>query len=167
MILYLCRHGSAEEAGTGGRAGDARRALTDEGAEKFRRAAKGFSQLEPDVTHILTSPLRRAEQTAVILRDVLGKSRAVPPRLIKTESLAPPGKLESLLAEIRAWPKAAGVVAVAHEPFLSDWIGQLCFGHAGSCELKKGAIAAIDLQADDARGTLLYLLQPGQLRALA
>ena len=165
MILYLCRHGSAEDGGPG--VPDAKRALTDEGAAKFRRVAKGFFKQEPEVTHILTSPLVRAEQTATILRDVLGKARAVPPRLVKTGSLAPPGKLESLLAEIREWPEAEGVVAVAHEPFLSEWIGKLCFGHAGSCELKKGAIAAIELDADEARGTLLYLLQPGQLRALA
>lgn len=165
MILYLCRHASAEE----GRAGvpDAKRALTDEGARKFRRAAKGFLQTEPEVSHIFTSPLIRAEQTAAILRDVLGKAQPSPVQVIKTEALAPPGRLEGLLDEIWEWPDANGVVAVGHEPFLSAWVGKLCFGHAGNCEMKKGAIAAVELRRGDSRGTLLFLLQPGQLRELA
>lgn len=164
MILYLCRHAAAEEAI--GAMRDEDRPLAPDGIDKFRRAARGFAALEPDVTHIVTSPLLRARQTAEILFDILAQDKHVSLDPTVLEALGPPGKLEVLLSKVQAIKGAKNVVAVGHEPTLSAWIGLLCFGERGRCSLKKGAMAAIEL-GERQRGELLWLLQPRQLRKLA
>lgn len=164
MILYLCRHGIAEEAE--GRLRDEERALTDEGVRKFRRGARGFASLEPNVTHILTSPLVRARQTADLLQEALARSQKAAPKLRGSNALKPPGKLEHLLQELRDMPEAEGVVAVGHEPSLSVFLGLLCFGRDGMCEVKKGGIAAIELDEEVREGKLLWLMTGAQLRGI-
>lgn len=163
MRLYLCRHGIAEDPAHG--QPDAERALTLEGIKKFRRAAKGFASLDPEITHILTSPLRRAAETATLLHNALAKVQKEP-TLEAVPALAPPGKLKEFLATLRRLPADSAVVAVAHEPFLGSWLGELCFGRPGQAELKKGAIAALDLDDELNAARLLWLLPPALLRRL-
>jgi phosphohistidine phosphatase len=158
MILYLCRHAIAAEAQDGD---DAARPLTAEGVKKFRRAARGFFALEPEVGHIVSSPLLRAQQTAEILAMALEKRGTIVGVSISA-SLGEEPNLKKLLSEVRDYN--GNVAAVGHEPTLSKWIGELCFDAAGRCEMKKGAIAAIELNGE--RGTLLWIMQSGQLRAL-
>ena len=161
MILYLCRHATAEEPTA--ELADADRALTSEGLKKFRQAARGFLTLEPVVSHIFTSPLLRARQTAEILLDGFAhKKRSVELAITKSLSTAP--SLKSFLAEI-AKLKSPGVIAVGHEPTLSQWLGELCFASPGQTQFKKGAIAAINLERR--AGELLWLMQPAQLRGLS
>ena len=160
MILYLCRHAIAEEPASG--QGDAERALTPEGIRKFRQAARGFVRMGVDVSHVFTSPLLRARQTAEILAEAFAhEKRSV--ELVISKPLGAAPRLKAFLEEL-AGIKGRDVVAVGHEPALGQWIGELCFGSVGRVQLKKGAIAAIELQRE--RGEMLWLLQPGQLREL-
>src|SRR5262245_34770965 len=62
MQIYLLRHGIAEDAKP--RQSDADRSLTDEGREKLRRILKRASSGGAEPTVIVSSPLRRAVQTA-------------------------------------------------------------------------------------------------------
>jgi phosphohistidine phosphatase len=161
--LYLCRHAIAADPKDG--ASDADRPLTPEGIKKFRKAAKGLVKLlgAKNLSHILSSPLLRARQTAEILSEALAEERHDIPQTI-SDALKPPGDLKRLLKEVRSLKGASGIVAVAHEPFLSQWIGELCFDRAGRVELKKGGVAAIELADVQAKGDLLWLMQPGMLR---
>ena len=163
MMLYLVRHAAAEEAHDG--KSDAERALTREGIEKFRRAAKGFVKILGDggLPLIFTSPLVRARQTAELLSDTLGDARLGTEVRIEP-ALAPPGELSDVLRMARESGEA--VAAVGHEPYLSEWVGQLCFQRSGGVEMKKGAVAGIELSKTGSRGTLLFLIQPGMLRKL-
>ncbi len=163
MMLYFCRHGIAAEAQ--GKMGDALRPMTPGGVKKFRKAARGFVEMGPKVSHVLTSPLLRARQTAEILTEALEQEeRQV--KLEISESLAPGTKLEAFLQTLRGLKNMAGVVAVGHEPTLSEWVKGLCFDGKGSVEMKKGAIAGIELDPRMKSGTLVFLLQPKQLRGL-
>jgi phosphohistidine phosphatase len=159
MILYLCRHAIAEDPIDGD---DFHRALTPEGIKKFRQSARGFLKLDPQVGHILTSPLVRARQTADLLAEALAEKKEKVD-ITPCEPLGIPADLRQFLSELRK--HKGNAVAVGHEPTLSEWIGELCFGAVGRCEMKKGAIAAIEILGSE--GTLLWHLQPGQLRALA
>jgi phosphohistidine phosphatase len=115
---------------------------------------------------ILTSPLVRARQTAELLGEVLSAKRQVVP-VRETPSLAPPGHYEAFLSELQEFAKKGAVVAVGHEPILGHFIGKACFPGEGRCPLKKGGMAAIEfVDGGGARGTLLWLLQPRQLRAM-
>ena len=163
MRLYLIRHAIAEEATD--TKPDGQRSLTPEGVKKFKQAASGmvrtFEEAGPAL--ILTSPLVRARQTAAILAKALEKEGKIVP-MKETATLDFPGDLHNLLAEARA--AKGNVACVGHEPYLSEWIGRLCFLTSGGVEMKKGAVAVIELAESGARGKLLQLLPPGILRKL-
>ena len=162
MKLYLIRHGVAEEARAG--QSDADRALTQEGIAKFQKAAAGLVKLvrEEGLPVILTSPLVRARQTAGILAEALDNA-GIKSQIKPTTALAP-GSLIQMLREARQ-SRGPGA-AVGHEPFLSECVGRLCFQKAGALEMKKGAVAAIELAASGTRGELIFILPPGILRKL-
>ena len=159
-MLYLVRHAAAEEQQEG--RSDAERALTPEGIRKFRRAARGIVRLVGDLPPevILTSPLVRARQTAELLVEAVDAAKVKTELQIST-ALEPLGSRDKLLKEARS----QNTMAVGHEPMFSEWIGEMCFGNAGELEMKKGALAAVEL-AGAGRGRLVFLVQPGVLREL-
>jgi phosphohistidine phosphatase len=159
-MLYLVRHAAAEDLRAG--RSDEERVLTPEGIRKFRRAARGIVRLVGDMPPeiILTSPLVRARQTAALLVEAFDAAK-VKTELCVSAALGPPGSLDKLRKEARA----QDTMAVGHEPMLSEWIGEMCFGHAGELEMKKGALAAVELETGG-RGRLVFLVQPGVLREL-
>lgn len=163
-ILYLVRHGIAE---VNSPAGDADRQLTDEGVRKLRQAALGLKRLgvEPDV--VLSSPLRRAEQTARILGKVLAQKVAVaifPP-------LAPGHPPEDVLQALRPYRRAQQVLMVGHQPDLGELASHLLTGSTTLALLpfRKGGVAAIALSALPPRetGTLQWFVTQKQLRWMA
>ena len=163
VMVYLCRHGIAEDARKG--MSDAERALTAEGVKKFRKAADGLVKLvgPGGISHVVSSPLLRARQTAEILAEaVAAKERKIEVQLSKT--LGSPGDLRGLMHLVRGLRGAEGIVAVGHEPLLSQWAAELCFDRHGRLRLKKGAVAAIELADAGQKGELVWLLQPGMLR---
>ena len=84
----------------------------------------------PDVTRILVSPARRAEQTAF----ALGRKYK-----IRTE-LAPDGTVPQLL-ELVQWPDdKATVLVIGHQPTLGQTISHLLGLSANACAVKRGAV---------------------------
>ena len=167
MILYLCRHAIAADAT--GSMSDADRALTAEGIRKFREAAKGFVSLEPDISHIFSSPLLRARQTAELLADAFAQTkRDTALEILECLGTAANERaLDNLLHTQRGTRRIRDAVAVGHEPQVSAWLSRLCFaGAASGCEFKKGGIAALELADRGPHAKLLWLLQPKHLRNL-
>ena len=79
---------------------DAERPLTAEGVERTRLAAHGLLTLGAVIDHIVSSPLKRAVQTAAIAAEALG----VPPlSLEKTELLLPEAVPDEILPLLRRW----------------------------------------------------------------
>src|SRR5262245_35751700 len=111
MELYLVRHAIAEDSSSTGR--DADRALTREGEAKMRRIAQGLRAIELRLDLILTSPYRRAAETADILAAVLGSVE----RQVVAE-LAAAGDTGALLAAMRPYRQMAAVALVGHQPDL-------------------------------------------------
>ena len=60
MDLYIQRHAIAVERGTGSYKTDSQRPLTDKGAKKMHRIAKGMQALRLSFDGILSSPFVRA-----------------------------------------------------------------------------------------------------------
>jgi phosphohistidine phosphatase len=157
--LLLLRHGIAEDAGPATGHRDGPRALTPEGAERMREAARGMRALglAPDL--VLTSPLVRCRQTAEIVCGVLGGTPVEDPRLKPGMGL---GDLEDALLE---HPGADAPLVCGHEPDLSEVVAELTAG--GIVELKKGSLAVLDVDSPRAgRGRLRALYPPAALRAL-
>ena len=110
MEIYVFRHGIAYDAKAG--QSDADRRLTPEGKQKLCKILLRAREagVHPDV--ILSSPYRRAVETAALARDVL----RVHDEIVETSALEPLEPPEKAWAEIRLHPDAAQVMVVGHEP---------------------------------------------------
>ena len=159
MILYLLRHGVAEDAGPATGFRDEPRALTDDGVARMRRAARGMLGLGIAPELVLSSPLTRCRQTAEIVADVLG----VP--MEEDAQLAPGMELDDLRQAIGERGSPDIVLACGHQPDLSVVASDLIGG--GAVEFRKGSLAVIEIEAvRSARGHLRALYPPATLRQL-
>lgn len=162
--IFLLRHGLAEDAAPDG--SDDARALTAGGARKTRAVARGLRRMRIAPAVVLSSPLRRAEETARIVAEVLAPDTAV-------EIFAPlaPGNPPGMVARgLRAHRGAGQIVLVGHQPDLGELASYLLTGseHALPLPFKKAGAAAITVSAlpPCAPGTLEWFLTPIQLRAI-
>ena len=148
-------------SGTPGIADD-ERPLTPRGRKRFRAAARGLARImdRPDV--LLTSPLPRAAETAVIAARAFGK---VEPR---AERALAGGGTEAIVALLRRQPRDATVAVVGHEPVLSQLLARLLgSGQAERFSFKKGGAALLDLPTEAcSSGRLVWFLKPRILRSL-
>src|SRR5947209_14733617 len=95
MQIYVLRHGIAEDA-THGQA-DSARALTDEGREKLRRVLKRARAAGVTPAAILSSPYRRAVETA----DVAAKELDFAGKVGHTRALIPEASPSEIWNELR------------------------------------------------------------------
>lgn len=166
MNLLIIRHAKAEErAGPlAGRKRDAERRLTVDGRKSMRKTAKGLREIAPKIDVLATSPLTRARETADIVAEVFGNVDVT-----ELASLAPEGDKQALVTWLSEQPADAGVAIVSHEPDLSSLASLLISGDSDSrLTLKKGGCGLIEF-SDGPRagnGTLLWLMQPGQLKRI-
>jgi phosphohistidine phosphatase len=161
MRLFIVRHAIAVPRGTEG-IEDALRPLTPRGIKRFRSAAEGLARAfaRPDV--ILTSPWKRARQTAEILAAAWGR---LEPK--DTPALAG-GNFEAFVRALAGYPKDASVVLVGHEPWLSALLARLLASSDDArLEFKKGGAAVVDLEGGlEEGGKLVAYLPPKLLRRL-
>jgi phosphohistidine phosphatase len=164
MELYLVRHAIAEESSSTGR--DADRALTREGEAKMRRVAQGLRAIEVRLDLILTSPYRRAAETADVLAAALGgvERRAL-------AELAAAGDIGALLAALRPYRQVEAIALVGHQPDLGHLASHIMTGSPDLCPLpfKKGGVACLEIASPrgNLRGDLAWFMTPRQLRALS
>ena len=73
MHLYLIRHGDAEDVELAKQRGvpDADRSLTEKGIKRNEKIALWLLDNEININRIISSPYRRAQETATQLRDFL------------------------------------------------------------------------------------------------
>ncbi len=154
MEIYILRHGIAE-AGKPGQADSGRR-LTAEGKEKLAKilGCARKAGVQPDV--VLSSPYKRAIETAELAREYLKLDKPI----IQSEVLTPMERAEKVWDEIRIHKDARQVMMVGHEPQLSSVVCYLIGTSSGRVELKKGAMARVDVESIGIRpqGVLVWLL---------
>ncbi|MQA31350.1 MAG: phosphohistidine phosphatase SixA, partial [Luteitalea sp.] len=108
--LYLIRHAVAEERGAAW-PDDARRPLSEQGAERMRKAARGLVRLRVTFDVILTSPLVRTRQTA----EVVAAAFDMRPPIVAVESLQPGGSYQPILADLEKQSRRTRMALVGHE----------------------------------------------------
>jgi phosphohistidine phosphatase len=163
LEIYILRHGIAVPAGTPGYS-EAERPLTEEGRAKMIKAAKGIAAVVGEVDVILTSPLKRAHETALLAALVLGGKEKV----VTFDPLKPATPPEPLLKALAPYRQKERLMLVGHEPDLSAFASSLAGAQGSVLALKKGGLCRIDIGELPPRepGVLRWLLTPGQLRAL-
>lgn len=125
MDLILWRHADAAEGGR-----DLDRKLTAKGHKQAARVAEWLAARLPSRTTVLSSPARRARETA----DALGLRYKIAERL--APGAAPPEVLEAA-----GWPSHKGaVIVVGHQPDLGRVAAVLLAGAEAEWSVKKGGL---------------------------
>jgi phosphohistidine phosphatase len=156
LQLYLLRHADAGDPAAW-RGNDADRPLSKKGRRQAAwvgRWLRGQRKL-PGV--VVTSPKVRAVQTAALATEGSGVTPIV------DERLAVGFGLEDVAGVLRDHaPDARRVMLVGHDPDFSELASELA---GGKLELKKGAVARIDLAGGvhAGGGTLRWLVPPEAL----
>jgi phosphohistidine phosphatase len=138
MLLYLMRHAQAEAAGQGG---DAARELTPEGREYVRRLLPILQLLRVRPEWIVSSPYRRALQTAQLVAEGLGYEREI----VTDVSLSPAGSTVGVQALLVAFAECEQLFFVGHAPSMPTWIGELCQAPQLRFAFPAGAVCCIEL----------------------
>ncbi len=166
-ILYVLRHGIAVKRANAIYPLDSDRPLTPKGVKKIRRIASGMRRLNVDFDVILTSPYRRALETAFLVGREYGLGEAIQSMpALKPEVL--PEELIRVLQD--RYASCRNLLLVGHEPQLSALISTLTSGSAGVRPvLKKGGLCKlqVDKLVAGKCATLLWLLTPRQLGNIA
>ena len=152
MRLFLLRHAEAEpDALT-----DAERALTELGREQAVRVGEFCRRhsLRPDL--VLSSPFRRALETARPVAEAIGAECVV------EGFLAAGMRPEEALKELSAYRRTRGVMLVGHQPDLGCLAASLIgLPRAESFSVPKGSLTALEVSfLSPGGGKLKYTLPP-------
>jgi len=164
MHLHFLRHGIAHEL-SAKYPKDADRPLTDEGKEKLDAICKGFQNLEvPPWDFIVTSPYRRAQETAAIFAEFFKSTD----RVVECAAITPSLHFEAFQSFLMK-KSGQSFLIVGHEPSLSSLISILIQGtEDSSILLKKGGMASVECSDNLSPGSghLEWLMQPAQIKRL-
>jgi len=160
MNLYILRHASA---GTR-RANpviDVKRPLDKEGKQQSLLVGRFLSSLNVQFDRVVSSPLKRALQTASLVSNETGYDA----KIEVSSALSPEAGVQKFHELIRGLGKYDNVLVVGHNPNIPVFLGSLLAPSARiSTRLRKGAIARIDCTR--LPGTLHWLVDPRILRGI-
>jgi phosphohistidine phosphatase len=161
MILYFLRHASAGESLVNLKK-DEKRALDKEGIEQCGYVGRALTALDAQVDVIVSSPLKRATQTASLVGNEMGYEG----KLQIDAGLKPSATFADFRRLLEKYAKQESIMVVGHNPNLSQFLGAVISesGCEASIDLKKGAVARVDMRRNF--GTLLWCLTPKALRTL-
>jgi phosphohistidine phosphatase len=160
MYLYLMRHANAGVARDNALL-DAKRGLIKEGKEQCMLMARVLSALKAPIDVIVSSPLKRAMQTAQFVGTELGYDAKV----LIDPSLALDGEFAAFQALLARHAGREGVLVVGHNPNIFQFLGRLITGNGGaSIRMRKASIACVNMAQHPPR--LQFLLDPRSCRWL-
>src|ERR1035437_9182784 len=113
MQIYLLRHGTAEDPKSG--QPDSERPLTGEGRDRLRRVLKRARTADLDPSLILSSPYRRAMETAAVAAEVLGYKGEI----VRTPALVPEASPFDAGEEIRPRKNEPPFLLPSHNPLMT------------------------------------------------
>jgi phosphohistidine phosphatase len=167
QILFVLRHGIAVTRGDPAYPLDSDRPLTPKGMKRMRRIASGMRRMRVGFDVILSSPYRRALETAF----VVGRDYEAGQAIQTSYALKPEVLPEEVIRTLQEkYSTCRRMLLVGHEPQLSALVSTLTSGSAAARPLlKKGGLCK--LQANSLQvgkcATLLWLLTPKQLMNIA
>lgn len=161
MVIYFLRHASAGQPFDNARK-DEKRGLDKEGIEHCGMLGRFLAAADVQVEAIVSSPLKRAAQTAFLVGNEMGFDG----KIQMEAALRPAGTFAEFRSVIEKHRKQDAILVVGHNPNLSEFLGKLISvtGCEAAVDLKKGAVARIELRRNS--GELLWCVTPRVLRVL-
>lgn len=161
MIIYFLRHASAGTHMANPKK-DERRGLDQDGIEQCGSMGRALAALEAQVDVIISSPLKRATQTASLVGNEMGHEG----KLQIEDALRPGATFADFRKMVAKYAQQDAIMVVGHNPNLSEFLGRIISdgGTHAAVELKKGAVAKVDINRNTAM--LQWCLTPKLVRTL-
>jgi phosphohistidine phosphatase len=154
MLLYLLRHADADTEALS----DEARTLSDKGRAQARRVATFLEAHEMHLSLVLTSPVRRAHETALIVATTLRAELMIAPWLACGMSPA------VALKELGAYRSQGSVLLVGHEPDFSQLAAHLLGLQTNTAlHVRKASLLLLELGVLKAGTALLQFSVPAKL----
>ena len=161
MILYLMRHADAGNRLRSNPLLDTKRGLVKEGKEQCVLMARALSALKVQVDVIVSSPLKRALQTAQFVGTEMGYDA----RVEISAALSPEATFAEFQEMLAEYAGHEAMLAVGHNPNMFQFLGRLITGNGGAAiRMRKASIARVDLDHHPPR--LQWLIDPRTVRNL-
>ena len=142
MILYFMRHADAGKMRDNPTL-DSKRALIEEGKNQCMIMARALSALKVQPEVVISSPLKRALQTAQFVATEL----AYEARVEVSQALAPGASYIEFQAMLAAHTGRESILAVGHNPNVFQFLGSLIAGPGGAAiRMRKGSVACVDMR---------------------
>ena|SRR5579862_1130378 len=139
MEIYFLRHANAGEPKLNP-AKDEKRPLDKLGIEQSHDVGRALSALDVTVDVIISSPLRRATQTAAVVANELGYEEKV----AIDPALRPGATFQQFQELVSRHARKEAIMVVGHNPNLTEFLNKLVGAPSSALELKKGSIARVD-----------------------
>jgi phosphohistidine phosphatase len=166
LDLFILRHGEAGQRVSTGR-GDFQRQLTAAGQKEVSDIATSLKDLGIKLDVVISSPLKRAHQTA----SIVAKTFKIEKKMQDWAELSPEGNRLDLYNKLLQLKQQSSVLVVGHEPYLSRMISEMISdgNNGGRITLKKSGLARIRIISSTPKfkGELRWLLTPKLLKNIS
>jgi phosphohistidine phosphatase len=160
MYIYFLRHASAGDRKPDPKK-DERRPLDAEGVLQCGYVGRALAALQTHVDVIVSSPLKRATQTATLVANELDFEAPIE----LSAALRPEAAYPAFRELVAHYSGQEAILVVGHNPNLSEFLGRLIGGGSrAGVDLKKSGVARVEVNHQ--RGVLNWCLTPKLLRTL-
>jgi phosphohistidine phosphatase len=161
MFLYFLRHASAGQSLLSVKK-DEKRGLDKDGIEQCGYIGRALAALGVQVEIIVSSPLKRASQTAALVGNEMGHEG----KLVMENALRPQASFSDFQKMLEKYARQDSMLLVGHNPNLREFLGRIISdsGCEAVLDLKKGAVAKVETRRNS--GSLSWVITPRILRAL-
>src|SRR5215831_18908436 len=141
MIVYFLRHANAGQKRANA-ARDEKRPLDKEGVEQSRYIGRLLAALEIEVDAIVSSPLRRATQTAALVANEIGYEK----KIELDAAMRPNAAIESFRNLLERHRHDDALMVVGHNPSIGRFLSALVTAgdNDKGIAMKKGSVAKVE-----------------------
>ena len=161
MIIYFVRHASAGQHIPNPKK-DEKRPLDADGIEQCGFVGRALAALnvQPDV--IISSPLKRATQTASLVGNELGYEG----KLLLEPAMRPEASFAEFRRMLEKYAKHEAVMVVGHNPSITEFLARMIVksGSEALVDFKKGTAARVETTRHAA--TLNWFFTPKMARSI-
>lgn len=160
MQIFFLRHANAGEPKVNPKK-DEKRPLDKLGVEQSHDVGRALAALNITVDVIISSPLRRATQTAAVVANEIDYEEKV----VTDDALRPGASYDQFQELLRKHGRKDAIMVVGHNPTMTEFLNKLIGAPGNSVELKKGAIARVEKEGRKA-AVLKWCMPPKAIRSI-
>jgi phosphohistidine phosphatase len=148
MIIYFVRHASAGQ-GVSNPKKDEKRPLDPDGIEQCGIIGRALAAIDAQPDVIISSPLKRATQTASLIGNELGYEG----KLQLDPALKPEASFADFRRMLEKYSRYEAVMVVGHNPSITEFLARMIVksGSEALVDFKKGAVARAETVRHAAR----------------